>query len=255
MKFVLIINFCLCSIVFGALAYASEINTRTLTMFTWSQHLDPIIYSSEQTADKLNISEYHGIIADLLNSFSTEFSQSITVEVTGRLRGERELYKGNFDFTIISPSWLEHPQELLYSTPIYIHREFLYSLEVITEKSTEKSIKSKRVCTQSGFTYPKLERYFQSGLASRLDSSNEEISFQLLMRGRCDYVVTNEFVADAIIEKNNLNNTIFSSKFIVDQAEFVFAFHPKHEKLLASIDNHIKYYVASGKMQGKIIIN
>ncbi len=117
-----------------------------------------------------------------------------------------------------------------------------------TAKNIKDAVDRKKVCTQQGFTYPKLEKYFESGLANRIDSSSEEISFNLLLRGRCHYVATNEFVADAIIEKNSLGNRVYRSTFLVDQSDFVFAFHPKHQRSLTLINHHISEFIASGQM-------
>ncbi len=105
------VKVCLFALISGISASTNANSEKHLTMFTWSLFLDPIIYTSKHTQNLSDINEHDGIVAEVLKSFSNEFSQTITVKLISRKRGELELYLGNVDFTIISPNWLEHPEK------------------------------------------------------------------------------------------------------------------------------------------------
>ncbi|MEM1190856.1 MAG: transporter substrate-binding domain-containing protein [Pseudomonadota bacterium] len=222
-------------------------------MFIWSQHLEPIIYPIEETPDLAPMGSYDGIIVDILGSFARENDLDIDVVVTSRKRGEMDLYENRLDFTILSPDWLLEPEKLVFSRPIYKHREFLYGLEPIEAGTLNEAIRDKRVCVRFGYRFKTVQEYFDTGVALRIDSREETLAFKMLEYGRCDFVLTNEFVADAIIEANELQDQIYVSPFLVDEAAFTFAFHPAHANLVDRLNAHIEGLRGSGDLASSIM--
>lgn len=238
---------------FVALARAQDKSeTPSLSMFIWSQRLEPIIYSHAETASIAPLESYDGIVVDVLDSFVRDNDLELNVVVTSRKRGELDLYENRLDFTILAPAWLDQPENLLFSDPIYTHREFLYGLEPIVAASLEEAVSNKRICVRFGYKFGTVQKYFDAGVATRVDSREELFAFKMLEYGRCDFVLTNEFVADAIIEANELEDQIYVSPFLVDEAAFTFAFHPTHAELVDRLNEHIEGLRGNGMLASSI---
>ncbi|MEO1081699.1 MAG: transporter substrate-binding domain-containing protein [Pseudomonadota bacterium] len=222
-------------------------------MFIWSQQLEPIIYPTETTPNVAPIQSYDGIVVDILDSFTRENDLDVDVVVTSRKRGEMDLYENRLDFTILAPDWLNEPEKLVFSHAIYTHREFLYALAPIEEETLIEAVRDKRVCVRFGYKFKTVQEYFETGVTTRIDSREELLAFKMLEYGRCDFVLTNEFVADAIIEANELQDQIYVSPFLVDEAAFTFAFHPTHTSLVDRLNEHIDSLRGSGDLASSIM--
>ena len=222
-------------------------------MFIWSQQLEPIIYPADEASSVAPMQSYDGIVVDILEAFARDNDLGVDVVVTSRKRGEQDLYENRLDFTILAPAWLNEPERLIFSRPIYTHREFLYGLEPIEAKSVNEAVRNKRLCVRFGYKFKTVQQYFDTGVATRIDSREELLAFKMLEYGRCDFVLTNEFVADAIIEANELEDRIFVSPFLVDEAAFTFAFHPTHASLVDRLNEHIDRLRGSGDLASSIM--
>lgn len=227
----------------------AQANDARLKMFIWSNQLSPIISHQNSDVTTASLEDYEGIVVDILSSMEIDFAGNVQVMLSSRRRGELSLYDGKLDFTILSPRWLSQPDKLLYSLPIYIHREHLYSKEVIPNKPLADIIVGATVCTRLGYNYPAVQQYFDSGTAFRLDSQEEIAQFRLLMRGRCDFVLTNEYVATSILKEMHWQERVFVSDLVVDEVDFTFAFHPKHSALLTRLNAHISGLDESGELK------
>lgn len=226
-------------------------NSDQLNMFVWSNQLAPVIYLSNTSVNKkfAQLNDYEGIAVDILASFSKTEVFNYSVNLNSRKRGELELYEGNHDFTTLSPSWLDFPNKLIFTLPIYVHREFLYSNQAIIGANLAEVITGKRVCTRLGYKYPNIDPFFKSGLAIQIASQEATGEFKLLRRGRCDLVLTNEFSANTLIRENRWENQIFRSNFTTDEVNYTFAFHPKHSELVERLNHHIREISQNGDLE------
>ena len=227
---------------------SDEKQASKLDMFIWSSSLSPILSTEHGTPKIASLDKYQGIIKDIISSFSIESQIQVDVHLHSRERGERLLYAGELDFTVLAPSWVKQPESLVYSNPVYIHKEYLYALQPIAETELSSAIEGKTVCTRLNYSFPKIQPYFDSNHATRLDSQEEELMFKLLLNGRCEYLLTNEFVGSAIIEKNNIAPSIYRSSFTVDEVGFTFAFHPQHSALLSQLNAHVDSLRENGQL-------
>jgi ABC-type amino acid transport substrate-binding protein len=218
-------------------------------MFIWANDLAPIISIKNNVQHTGTISDYHGVMVDVLGSLPQAVKPEIDVILSSRRRGEKELYEGNIDFTILSPKWLEFPEKLIFTLPIYVHKEYLYDSKPIPDSAIEELIRGKRVCTRSGYKYPGISRFIESGATTRLDAKDEHSQFKLLLRGRCDFVLTNEFAANKVIKKNNLEANIWASKVTIDETGYRLAFHPKHKEFVDIMNKHITNLLQSGELE------
>lgn len=209
-------------------------NKPVLNLFTWSTNLAPIVSVDENTQQSW------GIIIDVLASLPADQQVDLKVIVHNRNRGEEALYSGEVDAAPLARRWLQYPDKLIYSLPVYVHREFLYATSKVADKSFGELLRDKNVCTRRGYVYPAVEALFQQGHATRIDSHIEQTQFEMLLKGRCDYVLTNEFVGEWLIESNGWHNSIFRSTSVLDEVGFTIAFHPKWQAFVDKLDKHIQ---------------
>jgi polar amino acid transport system substrate-binding protein len=221
-------------------------------MFIWSKQLAPIISSKNSDVKSGQLEDYSGIIVDVLGSLPEADRPHVNVILSSRKRGEKELYEGNIDFTILSPKWLESPEKLIFSSPIYVHKEFLYDKKAIPNKPLKDLVEGKRICVRTSYKYPGVSQYFESGLATRVDTDDEFGQFKLLFRGRCDFVLTNEFAANKVLKLSEWGGLVSVSDIIIDKVGYTLAFHPKHQKFVDKLNKHIAKLIESGQL-GEII--
>lgn len=224
-----------------------------ITLFIWSNQLAPIISHPDSNKQAGKLTEYNGIIVEVLSQMVESDNQNINVVLSSRRRGERELYEGKLDFTILSPQWLEHPDKLIYSSSIHVHREYLYAFQPILDRPLTETLNGKRICTKRGYKYPFLDSIFINGQALRVDSQEGDDQFQLLERQRCDFVISNEFVANTIIKENNWEEMVYRNGEPVDEIDFKIAFHPKHSEFVQRLNIIINMMRQTGKLESLIL--
>ena len=205
-----------------------------LNLFTWSTDLAPIVSLDEHTQQPW------GIIIDVLASLPADQQVDLNVIVHNRNRGEEALYSGEVDAAPLARRWLQYPDKLIYSLPVYVHREFLYATSKVADKPFNVLLQGKTVCTRRGYVYPVVEALFQQGQAIRVDSHIEQTQFEMLLKGRCDYVLTNEFVGEWLIERNGWHHSVFRSISVIDEVGFTLAFNPKWQTFVENLNKHIQ---------------
>jgi polar amino acid transport system substrate-binding protein len=232
---------CRLCIVFSVVACSVKANT-AVKFLVWADDLAPILYLEPQTKD------YKGIVAEIFSAIDIP----VIFSKFNRNRGEDALYMGEMDVTILSREWLKHPDKLVYSVPIYVHKDFLYATHPISDQPLVDLLRDKLICTRRGYVYPKIDYLFKDKVSQRIDSHIENSQFEMLLRERCDFLVTNEFVGQWIIAKNNWGKDIYRSKFPIDEVDFTFAIHPRNTIFLDLLNQHINQLKQSGELQ-KII--
>lgn len=227
--------------VFTPLAQAKE-----LKMLIWSEELAPIVQWDSQSRT------YAGILIDIFNGLPKEHQITLDFVLNNRSRGEFALYDGEADVSIFSREWMQFPDKLLYSEPIYVQQEYLYSISPVKPSSLEEMVNRKIICTRRGYIYPALEPFFNQAKSSRMDSRFEITQFKMLRKKRCDLVIADELVGEWVIEKNNWQDSIYRSEQIVDMVNFTIAFHPSKHEVVNIVNKHIKRLRETGNLD-KII--
>ena len=146
------------------LMYCSFANAKGLNMLVWSDDLAPIIYWDPATRS------HQGIVIDIFNSLPKEHEINLNFILHNRQRGEVALYGGSADVSIFSKEWMQYPEKLVYSAPIYVHREYLYANTPIESTSLAELVMGKSICTRRGYNYPKFNAFFDQSIAFRIDS-------------------------------------------------------------------------------------
>lgn len=217
-----------------------------LKLFSWSNDIAPIVSIDPKTAAA------SGIVVDILNSLPDEHKVRLEVIVHNRNRGEEALYAGELDAAPLAKRWLKHPEQLIFSLPIYVHKEYLYARSPITDQPLAALLNNKSVCTRRGYVYPAIQPLIEQGAVIRVDSHIELTQFEMLLKDRCNFVLTNEFVGQWLIETHGWESTVFRSQQLVDQVNFTLAFHPSWQRFVVVLNQHIQQLTDSGELQ-KII--
>ena len=229
------------SLLFSAASLAAT--PPRLKLFSWSIDIAPIVSVDPKTGGAF------GIVVDILNTLPKQHQVRLEVILHNRNRGEEALYDGELDAAPLAKPWLKHPERLIYTLPIYVHKEYLYARSPVADQPFSMLLENKNVCTRRGYVYPAIQPLIDEAKVTRVDSHIELTQFEMLLKGRCDFVLTNEFVGQWLIETNGWQNSIFRSKQTVDQVDFTLAFHPSWQTFVSVLNQHIQQLSDSGALQ------
>ena len=222
---------------------------KKLVFFVGSPQFPPVIYKDQDTGN------FQGIVPDILNSMP---ESSIEIEYIhhNRLRGEDALYTNEVDATILTKEWASSPEKLIFTSPIFKHRDFIYSdAPFPAGAELDTTITGSDVCARRGYTYPKLQQFFDRGSAKRIDTSSEETELKMLLLDRCHVAVVNEFIAEWLINNNNWQDDIYKLQYPLSDIDFTMAFTPDWQDFVLQLNNHISRIEESGELAAIISRN
>ena len=225
-------------IVFSPVALAQK-----LAFYVGVPQSPPVIYKDDFTG------RFVGIVPDILNSMPEEDRVRIDYIQYTRIRGEEALYSKDVDASILTREWASAPEKLLFTLPLYPHRDFLYSNKPINPAlGLEQIISGKNVCTRRGYIYPELQHFFSQDIANRVDTSSEETELKMLMLERCHFAIVNELIADWLINNNNWQNDIYQAQTPLNSINFTMAFSPNWKGFVDKLDQHILRIQQNGEL-------
>ena len=113
----------------------------------------PYIYLDENA-------EYVGMLPNLAKALSRELDLELSFLPTPRKDLEKSVIEGRADMTWLSPSWVINESALVFSDPVLLHREFLYSLSPFNQADGPRGwLQGKTVCIRQDYSYPNLIPY------------------------------------------------------------------------------------------------
>jgi polar amino acid transport system substrate-binding protein len=231
----------------------------------WANESDPlnktlrlaVIYIEEPPYIYLDDgSEYIGILPKLAQALSRELALDLTYLPTPRKGLEQSLINDQADMTWLSPDWVVKGELLLFSDPVLLHREFLYSLSPF--KENEKPVdwlKDKTVCIRQDYDYPSLSPFFEKGLAEAVRVSSQVSLVKLLQKGRCDVLYMNENKATWMMSHLGINNKIWRSEYPVNEAKLSFVFSQKWQSKMTQINQALAKIKDSGELNAIVQSN
>ncbi len=206
----------------------------------------PFMYQNSQQQ------EVAGLIPSLINEFFQRQGIVLSYVIDNRKGAEHRLYAGDVDAMLLAKIWTEHPEQLVFSDPVIMHRDFLFATKPFAEKSAaENWLANARVCTRQYYVYEALEPFFVQGTA-RIDSSSEAAQMRMLQSGRCDYAYMNEHVA-AWLQQNQFSDlTLYRSPSSFGNVGLTIAMHKKWQKLLPQLNAFLKEQRENGNIERKL---
>jgi polar amino acid transport system substrate-binding protein len=209
----------------------------------------PYIYQS-------GTSEYIGILPQLAKALSRELSLELTYLPTPRKDLEKSVIDERADMTWLSPDWVGDEKRLLFSDPVLLHREFLYSLSPFNESDEPLDwLRGKTVCIRQDYSYPSLMPFFESGVAQALRISSQVSLVKLLQKGRCDLLYMNENKATWKTSGLGIENKIWRSKHPLNEAKLSFMFSQKWQSEMPRINQALSKIKSSGELDSIVQSN
>jgi len=204
----------------------------------------------------VDTNSYKGIVPDVLQGLIDTEQLTIDYISNNRRRSEEMIYQGSGDLTMLSLAWVKHPNKVIATEAIHQHRSFLYSAEPFASNfSLETNDIGQTLCTRANFVYPSLTAYFDSEKLIRLDSSSHLSMLRMLFKGRCDFVVMNEFNALNLINSSFFENEIiYRGNQPIGLEPLQIVLRPTLVKEKKLIDAHIMRLKRTGEL-GNIIDN
>jgi ABC-type amino acid transport substrate-binding protein len=227
--------------------FSSNTLAQKLAFYVGVPQSPPVIYKDNFTG------RFKGIVPDILSSMPEEDRVRVDYIQYTRIRGEEALYNKDVDASILTREWASEPDKLLFTLPIYQHRDFIYSNKPVSPSSgLEEVLSGKNICTRRGYIYPELQHFFDEGIAFRIDTSSEETELKMLMLERCQLAVVNEFIADWLINNNDWQDEIHQALYPLNSIDFTMAFSPTWEAFVDKLNQHIMSIEQNGEL-AKII--
>lgn len=193
--------------------------------------------------------EFTGIVSDILKGFAEQHNLNFKYKYLNRIRAEKSLYSGSTDVSLLSAEWVQFPDKLIYSKPLYTNGDKFYSIkEIKNSPSNLSALEGKTICTREYFRYRLFDQYVKKRLVNRMDTSSEINQFRMLLSNRCDFAYMNEWVANYILKSEFPNTKLYSSDETYDTSHGILAFTPKWQPYMARFNAYTKELKRSGKL-------
>ena len=183
---------------------------------------------------------YKGLIPDFFADLEQRKIFKIAYIDSNQLRSEQSVIAGKADLYLANPKWLKHPEKVIASKPIIQHMTFLYSLTPFDANFSPAALDNKKVCTQHAYIYTGLQQSFETKKLQRLDSSYQRAVASMLIKGRCDYAILNNYNAISIFEETEFcHMPIYQSPQPTSNIDLTILMRPELHEIKAIIDNHL----------------
>lgn len=144
-----------------------------------------------------------GFIPALLKFFTDDHGIQVEYLQIPRNRVVPSYAKQELDASILSPEWIDNPEEFIFSQPLGSYRTVLFTSDVtVTELIPIETIRSQYICARRGYRYPNFQHLWEQNNLIRVDFSDEYVQLQGLIAERCQYAILDEAVARWYISKH-----------------------------------------------------
>jgi len=193
----------------------------------------------------LNTGEVTGILPDIMKKFALQNNIEFAYQYLNRVRAEKELYSGKSDVSLLAPSWVEQPEKLIFSEPLYHNGDQFYATKPIPD-SLEFS--GQVVCTREFFKYPIFDKMVAEKKIVRMDTNSEANQLRMLLSGRCGFAYLNEWVANYMIKHEFDFATFYQANSNFDTSSGILAFHPRWYGKLPEFNQFVRQIKQSGEL-------
>ena len=155
-----------------------------------------------------------GIMVDVIKIISNKLGYKVIVKMLPPKRLTKELETKYIEARTKAKEWIDNPEDYYWTDPIDVTRDVLILKKgkLLEVKSFKDIQKLKSIGVMHGFSYPKLEKYFKSGIIKREDLKSTLSLLKFLKLERSDAIVTNKYVALWMIKN--------SPEFSIDMFRF-----------------------------------
>jgi polar amino acid transport system substrate-binding protein len=202
----------------------------------------PFIYTTPN-------SEYRGILPSLAVALSRELNLELEYLPIARKGLEQSLIDGKADITWLSPEWVTNKQQLIFSEPVFLHREFLYSLVPFNKSDNPIDwLKDKTICLRQDYQYPSLKRFLTDNVARAVKVSSQVPLVNLLLKERCDVLYMNEHRATWMTSSLGIQRQIWRSSKPLEETGLAFMFNKKWQSKMPQVNQALADIKRSGEL-------
>lgn len=202
----------------------------------------PFIYTSSS-------SEYLGIVPSLAKALSRELNLRLEYLPIPRKGLEQSLIDEKADMAWLSPDWVLNKEQLIFSDPIFLHREFLYGKEPFDENAEILDwLQDKTICIRQDYQYPSLNRFFVDNIARAVTVSSQVPLVMLLLKGRCDLLYMNEHRATWMTKRLGVEHKVWRSNRPLSESGLAFMFTKNWQDKMLQINQALAVIKGSGEL-------
>mgnify|MGYP003646531734 CR=1 FL=1 len=202
----------------------------------------PFIYTS-------TTSKYQGIVPSLAMALSRELNLELEYLPIPRKGLEQSLIDGKADIAWLSPEWVTNKEQLIFSVPVFLHREFLYSLKPFSESSNPVDwMRDKTICLRQDYQYPSLNRFFSNKVARAVKVSSQVPLVRLLLKGRCDLLYMNEHRASWMTDSLGIERHLWRSVMPLKETQLAFMFDKTWQTKMTQVNQALADIKRSGEL-------
>lgn len=197
---------------------------------------------------------YAGLIPDFFADLEQQGIFKVVYVDSNQLRSEQFIIEGKVDLYLANRNWFKQPAKVIASIPIVQHLTYLYSLTPFDDNFSVGAIVNKKVCTQQEYIYTGLHQSFKTQKLERLDSSNQATIASMLIKGRCDYAILNNYNAASVFyETEFCHLAIYQSPQPTSDIDLTILMRPELYETKTIIDKHLKTFISSGKADKSLL--
>ena len=193
--------------------------------------------------------EYTGLVPSLLNDLSKHEYFVVDYLHSNQLRSEKMLLTNRADLYLVNPEWLLEPEKLLVSEPLLEHKTFLYAIQPFTNDFALTTLNGSKVCTRKNFVYTGLTAYFKLGNLIRMDADNDQAMLSMLVGGRCDFLVKNDYNAMQLFNSpQSCDVTFHQSPHATSAVPLTIILRPALQSFKQKLDRYIRHARDNGEI-------
>ena len=141
-----------------------------------------------------------GILFDVMQSLALQIGYPAQFQVLARARVQSAMDHGEVDVRcFVTPAWVgPNADQYLWSEPLLAQRDVLVGTRQRPAPVNLQTLERQSVGTVLSYTYPSLQPLFDAGRLQRDDARSQEQVLQMLIIGRFNYAVSNQWAVDWI---------------------------------------------------------
>jgi polar amino acid transport system substrate-binding protein len=205
----------------------------------------PFIY----TENTENTEKYKGIVPYLAQALSRALDLELEYIPTSRKGLEATIISGQADVTWLSPEWVNDKEKLIFSNPVFDHKEFLYSLNPLEDNDNPvDGLRDKTICVRQDYQYPSLHAFFNEDVAQAVRVSSQVPLVTLLLGNRCDLLYMNEHRANWMFTSLSIKRQVFRSSKPLQETHLAFMFNKTWQNKMTQINQALAKIKNSGEL-------
>lgn len=208
----------------------------------------PPFYSFDENTQRSS-----GLFIDILQHLAQSLNRDLRYLPTARNKIEQDVFDHKVDVAFLAPKWLNSPEKLLFSAPVFSYQHAFYGLNAPQEgDKLADTVHGKSVCLRENYRYPELDPWLTNGLLTPVYVSSHSRLFDMLQLARCDLIYTNTFRARWTLSSNHYAKAVFQLGTMGLTDDIMLAFSPHWKGKIAHVNATLVQMRDSGELQ-KII--